>query len=71
MPIHPALIDLGLLDWVSEQRKRGCTRLFPTVKLDGKNGKGNALSKGFSKLLDTLAVKPAIEGTGLADLEVE
>lgn len=61
VPIHPALIDLGLLDWVSEQRKRGCTRLFPTVKLDGKSGKGNAISKGFSKLLDTLEVKPTID----------
>lgn len=61
VPIHPALIDLGLLDWVFQQRKRGCTRLFPTVKLDGKSGKGNAISKGFSKLLDTLAVKPTID----------
>ena len=61
VPIHPALIDLGLLDWVFEQRKRGCTRLFPTVKLDGKSGKGNAISKGFSKLLDTLGIKPTID----------
>jgi hypothetical protein len=51
VPIHPDLLQLGILDWVADQRRRGCTRLLPTVKLDGKSGKGNAISKGFSKLI--------------------
>ena len=61
VPIHPDLIKLGILDWVAEQRRRGCTRLLPTVKLDGKSGKGNAISKGFSKLLISLGVTPTVD----------
>ena len=61
IPIHPDLIELGILDWVADQRRRGCTRLLPTVKLDGKSGKGNAISKGCSKLLDNLGIKPTID----------
>ena len=61
IPIHTDLIRLGLSDWVSEQKKRGSTRLLPTVKLDGKSGKGNAISKGFSHLLGLLGVKPTID----------
>lgn len=61
VPIHPDLIALGLLDWVADQRRRGCTRLLPTVKLDGKSGKGNAISKGFSKLLTNLGITPTID----------
>jgi integrase len=61
IPIHPDLVRLGLLDWVLDQRRRGCTRLFPTVKLDGKSGKGNALSKGFSNLIELIGVAPTID----------
>jgi integrase len=61
VPIHPDLLELGILDWVADQRRRGCTRLLPTVKLDGKSGKGNAISKGFSKLISSLAIKPTID----------
>ncbi len=61
IPIHPDLLKLGILDWVAEQRRRGCTRLLPTVKLDGKSGKGNAISKGFSKLLSSLAITPTVD----------
>ena len=65
IPIHPELLRLGLLDWVKEQKNRGQVRLFPTVKLDGKSGKGNAISKGASKLLRTLDIRPKGENTRL------
>ena len=39
-----------------EQEKLGEVRLFPTVKLDGKSGKGNAISKGTSNLLARLKI---------------
>jgi hypothetical protein len=62
IPIHSDLIRLGLLEWVEDQRRRGgLTRLFPTVKLDGKSGKGNAISKGLSGLLDRLKIEPTID----------
>lgn len=49
IPIHPKLIERGLLDRVSELRKAGEKRLFPKVKVDGVNGPGNWLSKAFSR----------------------
>lgn len=61
IPIHPDLIRLGLLEWVDEQRRREQTRLLPTVKIDGKSGKGNAISKGFSNLLGVLKIEPTID----------
>ncbi len=61
IPAHPDLVRLGLLDWVDAQRRRGFTRLFPTVKLDGKSGKGNAISKGFSNLLDAIGVSARVD----------
>lgn len=56
IPIHPDLLRLGVWDWVKEQERRKQARLFPTVKLDGKSGKGNAISKGTSNLLKRLKI---------------
>lgn len=49
IPIHPALLNLGLLDRVEELRTAGEMRLFPRVKMDGVNGAGNWLSKAFTR----------------------
>lgn len=49
IPIHPALIKLGLLERVEGLRVAGETRLFPKVKVDGVNGAGNWLSKAFTR----------------------
>lgn len=49
IPIHPALLALGLLDRVQELRAAGELRLFPRVKMDGVNGAGNWLSKAFTR----------------------
>jgi hypothetical protein len=32
-PVHPALIELGLLDHVERQRRKGEVRLFPEMKM--------------------------------------
>lgn len=61
VPLHPDLIELGLWEWMKDQKRRGFTRLFPTVKLDGKSGKGNAISKGCENLLKRLDIKPTID----------
>lgn len=61
IPIHPDLIELGLWEWMRDQKRRGFTRLFPTVKLDGKSGKGNAISKGCENLLKRLDITPTID----------
>lgn len=49
IPVHPALIELGLLDRVTRLRASGETRLFPAVKVGGVNGPGNWLSKAFTR----------------------
>lgn len=56
IPLHPDLLRMGLWDWKDEQKKRGETRLFPTVSLLGKSGKGSAISKGASNLLSVLKI---------------
>lgn len=60
VPLHPDLIELGLMDRVDRLRAAGEERLFPEVRLDGKAGKGAAVSSGFSHHLtrSTVAVKP-------------
>jgi integrase len=49
IPVHPALIELGLLARVAMLKASGETRLFPKVKVDGVNGAGNWLSKAFTR----------------------
>lgn len=61
IPLHPDLIELGVWNWMEDQKRRGFTRVFPTVKLDGKSGKGNAISKGCENLLKRLDIKPTID----------
>ena len=36
IPIHPELIRVGFMDYVTQQRKLGETRLFPALKQDSK-----------------------------------
>ncbi|GMV29162.1 MAG: hypothetical protein AMXMBFR59_12870 [Rhodanobacteraceae bacterium] len=58
VPIHPALVELGLLERVKELRQRGEERLFHDMRIDGRAGAGNAISKGFGYYLDKLGIKP-------------
>lgn len=56
LPIHPVLIDLGLLDYVALRRKTGDAQLFPYL-LDGANGVGDRQLKAFGRYLDRLNIK--------------
>jgi integrase len=58
VPIHPGLVELGLLERVKELRRQGKERLFDGMRIDGKAGAGNAISKGFGYYLDKLGIKP-------------
>ena len=58
VPLHPDLIRLGLLERVDRLRAEGKERLFPGMRIDGKAGAGNAISKGFGYYLDQLRIKP-------------
>lgn len=58
VPLHPHLIQLGLLDKVEELRKQGKTRFFYGTKEDGINGQGNWLTKAFGYYWKKLLPKP-------------
>lgn len=47
VPVHPDLIELGLIERVKRLRAEGAERLFPAMRIDSAAGKGNAISKGF------------------------
>lgn len=55
VPVHDALISLGLLDFVNEQRRHGRTRVFPDL-VGGRDGPGQAASKFFGRLCDRLGL---------------
>lgn len=63
VPIHPALIDLGFLDYFKDARESGHARLFPNLpsgsagKADAESGKayGAALGSQFSDYLRKVA----------------
>ncbi len=58
VPIHPDLVQLGLLERVGRLRREEKTRLFPEMRIDGKAGAGNSISKGFGFHLSRLGVRP-------------
>lgn len=58
VPIHPDLIHLGLLERVKRLRREDKERLFPQMRIDGRAGAGNSISKGFGYYLSRLGIRP-------------
>ncbi|TPG05350.1 integrase [Rhodanobacter glycinis] len=58
VPIHPHLIELGILDRVKMLRKHGEKRFFPKVKFNVVNGAGNWLSTTFTRHIGASLVLP-------------
>ena len=57
IPIHPQLIELGLLDLVNRMKMDGNTRLFEGLKPKGAEGKyGAQYSQWFSRKLESIGV---------------
>lgn len=54
VPLHPLLIELGLLKWVSALSNAGHDRLFPELKRDEEKGYGKAATKWFTRFMDGL-----------------
>jgi integrase len=52
IPVHPELVRLGFLDYVSEARASGRGRLFPQERRDALGHHGRGVSDWFAKLLD-------------------
>ncbi|MBF0270439.1 MAG: site-specific integrase [Alphaproteobacteria bacterium] len=57
IPVHPALEELGFLDYVASLRKQGKTRLFPDWQKGGDGFYSSPMSKWFSRLLRDLGIK--------------
>lgn len=52
VPLHEALIELGLIDYRDLVRKAGYTQLFPHL-IDGKNGFKKNMTRAFAEHLDS------------------
>ncbi|WP_083936147.1 site-specific integrase [Methylobacterium sp. B1] len=58
VPMHPKLIELGLLQYVTELRSQGQTKLFPSFTYCTKNGWGRVLGRWFNEMfLPELGIK--------------
>ncbi len=56
-PIHPMLIELGLLEPVTRQKRRGEVRLFPEMPMGEDGYYSSPYSKKFRHFLDVLRIK--------------
>jgi integrase len=56
VPIHPRLVELGLLAYHAQMKERGETRLFPTAERDSRRHFG-AASRFFGKYFEKIGVK--------------
>lgn len=55
VPVHHALISLGLLDYVRDLNRLGQTRIFPDLSI-GRDGPGQPASKHFARLCDRIGL---------------
>lgn len=59
VPLHPVLLELGIMERVTQLRRANEKQFFPGLRLDGKAGPGNAISKAFSYyIVKQLGIKP-------------
>jgi integrase len=57
IPVHPMLIDLGLLNHVAHRKREGQLRLFPEMKMGSDGYYSSPFSKHFSRFLKSIKVK--------------
>ncbi|MYM32649.1 hypothetical protein GTP58_30385 [Duganella sp. CY15W] len=55
VPIHPRLVELGLLEYADALRGAGMTRLFPDL-VGGRDGPGQPASKQFGRYCDRIGL---------------
>lgn len=56
VPVHDALIDVGLLDYAQTVRQAGYINLFPEL-IGGRDGPGQAASKQFARYCDRVGLR--------------
>ena len=57
VPLHPKLLDLGILRYAETQRHRGEEHLFPTLQIGATGYYSDRPSKNFSAYLDGIKAK--------------
>lgn len=57
IPIHEALVAMGLLEHVEARRRQGERRLFPDLELGADGYYSSPFSKHFSRFLDSVGIK--------------
>ena len=57
IPLHPKLIDLGLLDYVKQMKNQNHRKLFPNLKKMRSTGYGTMISRWFRAYLIRLGIK--------------
>lgn len=51
-------VQLGLVERVERLRREEKERLFPGMRIDGRAGAGNSISKGFGYYVSRLGIRP-------------
>jgi len=59
VPLHPALLNAGLLDYLADVKAAGHERLFPMLTWSKKAGYGDGLSDQFSTYTDHVGITEA------------
>lgn len=59
VPLHPALLNAGLLDYLTDVKAAGHERLFPLLSWSKKAGYGDGLSDQFSTYTDHVGITEA------------
>ena len=57
IPLHPKLLDLGLLDYVKQIQNQKQEKLFPNLKKMKSTGYGTIISHWFARYLKRLGIK--------------
>lgn len=61
IPVHPKLIELGLIDYCTQQRERGKKRLFDYFNWEEKSGYGRYIGEHFTNYLKKIGIHVRIK----------
>lgn len=59
-PIHPELIELGIIDYCKQQQKSGAVRLFDYLNKDSKGSYGRWIGEDFTNYLKEIGIHEEI-----------
>ena len=57
VPLHPNLVEIGLIDYMEDVKNSGVVKLFPNLKSETNTRYGSAVSRWFARYLKNLGIK--------------